>query len=136
MGAVIWDCDGVLVDSEPHSISTWIEVLGRYGSEATAADVAACTGLGFPPTYEHLASIPAAGRIPEEADLWPELLDALERSFEGGLEPCADARAAVEVLAAAGIPQGVATTSPRTRLDLTLRSASLAGCFTATTAGD
>jgi HAD superfamily hydrolase (TIGR01509 family) len=136
MSAVIWDCDGVLVDSEPHSIATWVEVLGSYGSAATAADVAECTGLGFGPTYAHLAAIPSAEPIPEPKALWPELLGALERSFGGVLEPLADAAAALAALAEAGVPQGVATSSPRSRLDLTLRAAGLGRVFAATAAGD
>jgi HAD superfamily hydrolase (TIGR01509 family) len=136
MPAVVWDCDGVLVDSEPHSVAAWIDVLGGYGSEATPADVAACTGLGFAPTYAHLAAIPCRQRLPGPASLWPELLEALERSFGPRLEPLPDAAACLRVLADAGVIQGVATTSPRSRLDLTLRVAGLADVFAATAAGD
>lgn len=136
MAAVIWDCDGVLVDSEPHSVAAWVAVLGRYGSEVTASDVAACTGLGFPPTYAHLAAVPSAEPIPGPAELWPELLGELERSFGDRLEPFPDAAAAVASLDNAGVPQAVATTSPRSRLELTLRAARLAVWFAATAAGD
>jgi HAD superfamily hydrolase (TIGR01509 family) len=134
--AAVWDCDGVLVDSEPHSVAAWIDVLGRYGSEATPADVAACTGLGFAPTYARLAAIPCEQRLPGPPALWPELLEALERSFGPRLEPFPDAAACLAVLADAGVTQGIATTSPRSRLDLTLRVAGLTGLFAATAAGD
>ena len=38
-GAVIFDCDGTLVDSEPLSGETWRRVVGRYGYEIADADL-------------------------------------------------------------------------------------------------
>jgi beta-phosphoglucomutase-like phosphatase (HAD superfamily) len=134
--AVIWDCDGVLVDSEPHSIAAWMAVLPRYGSPAVAADVEACTGLGFLPTFDHLSALGSSRPFPAPEELWPELLDALAVSFEGGLRVFADSASTIRGVAAAGLLQGVATTSPRSRLELTLRSAGLGGNFAATAAGD
>lgn len=136
MRAVVWDCDGVLVDSEPHSVAAWMAVLPRYGSPARPADVAACTGLGFLPTYLHLRALGSERPLPAAADLWPELLAALTDSFSGGLKVFEDALAGVRAVAEAGVPQGVATTSPRSRLEVTLRMAGLAGFFEATAAGD
>jgi len=62
--AVVFDCDGVLVDSEPHSAAAWVTVLGRRGHRGTAADVADCTGLGYAATYEHLAAVDPAVALP------------------------------------------------------------------------
>lgn len=136
MVAVVWDCDGVLVDSEPHSVAAWMAVLPRYGSPAGPSDVAACTGLGFGPTFTHLASLGSAVPYPPAAELWGELLAALEESFAGGLLVFQDALGAVRAAGEAGVPQAVATTSPRARLDATLRAAGLTGFFGATAAGD
>ncbi len=134
--AVVFDCDGVLVDSEPHSIAAWLVVLGGRGHRAVRSDVEACTGLGYGPTYAHLAAVDPATVLPAADELWPELLDALAASFDAGLEPFADAADAVAALAAEGVPVGVASSSPRQRLDLTLGCSGLAGHFTATAAGD
>lgn len=136
MRAVVWDCDGVLVDSEPHSVAAWMAVLPRYGSPVCPSDVAACTGLGFLPTYSHLRALGSEQPLPSPDQLWPELLDALEESFAGGLVVFEDAAAAVQAVAEVGVPQGVATTSPRSRLEVTLRAAGLDGAFDATAAGD
>ena len=70
-GAVIWDCDGVLVDSEPHSVASWVTVLRRFGSKVTSADVESCMGFGYPDTYARLAAVPSDGPIPDPDDLWP-----------------------------------------------------------------
>ena len=134
--AVVWDCDGVLVDSEPHSVASWVAVLGRFGSPVTAADVEACMGFGYPDTYAHLTAIPSDGTIPAPDDLWPLLLEAIGESFGAHLPPFPDAAATIAVLDEAGIPQGVASTSKRARVDLALERSGLAGWFGAVVAGD
>jgi HAD superfamily hydrolase (TIGR01509 family) len=134
--AVVWDCDGVLVDSEPHSVRSWLAVLGSFGSEATASDVEGCMGLGYPDTYSRLASVPSAEPIPPPADLWPLLLEAIGESFGEYLPPFPDAAAAIEAVARAGIRQGVASTSKRSRVDLALARSRLADWFDVVVAGD
>ena len=134
--AVVFDCDGVLVDSEPHSVDAWLEVLGDRGHGAARSDVEACTGLGYASTYAHLAAVDPATVLPGADELWPEILQALAASFASGLKPFADAAAAVAALAAQGVPVGVASSSPRQRLDLTLDSSGLTRLFSATAAGD
>ncbi|MBP1633196.1 MAG: Haloacid dehalogenase-like hydrolase, partial [Acidobacteria bacterium] len=93
--AVVFDCDGVLVDSEPHSAAAWMAALGRYGRAVRAADVAACTGLGYAATYAHLAALPGEGSLPGPDALAPEVLAALAASFDRGLHVFPDAAACV-----------------------------------------
>lgn len=134
--AVVFDCDGVLVDSEPHSAAAWVAVLGRRGHRATTADVADCTGLGFAATYAHLAAVDPEVLLPGPETLWPEVQAALAESFDGGLEVFPDAAACVAELALYGVPLGVASSSRRERLDLTLERSGLGRYFQATAAGD
>ena len=129
--AVVFDCDGVLVDSEPHSIAAWMDVLGTLGHAATAADVEACTGLGFPPTREALARL---GPLPPEDELWPVLLGALGRSFDRGLTVFEDATSLLTEVRTREVPTAVVSGSPRSRLDLTLERGGLA--FEVSVAGD
>jgi len=131
--AVVFDCDGVLVDSEPHSVASWLEVLARHGHPGTAADIAACVGLGYGPTRDALARL---APLPDPAGLWPELLEALSASYRRGLVRFADAMAALEACERVGIAVAVASASPRLRLDLTLASAGLATRFPVSVAGD
>ncbi|HLE38280.1 MAG TPA: HAD family phosphatase [Acidimicrobiia bacterium] len=132
-GAVVFDCDGVLVDSEPHSVAAWMIVLGRLRHPGTAGDVERCTGLGFLPTREALAVV---ATLPDPDELWPMLLDALAESFRMGLHRFSDAIDTLEACERAGVPLGVASAGPRSRLDLTLQVAGLADRFAASVAGD
>ena len=134
--AVIFDCDGVLVDSEPHSAVAWVAALGRYGHRVSAADVATCTGLGYAATYARLAAVAPEAPLPAPEDLAPEVLAALAASFDRGLLVFPDAAACVTSLAFDGVPLAVASTSRRDRLDLTLERSGLARYFQATVAGD
>lgn len=129
----MFDCDGVLVDSEPHSRRSWLDVLARLGHPGTEADVRACTGLGFLPTRVALERI---APLPPAEMLWPLLLEALEQSFDTGLARFSDALATLDVVRASGIPVAVVSASPRERLDLTLRAAGLVAAFPVSVAGD
>ncbi len=132
-GAVVFDCDGVLVDSEPHSVAAWLEVLAPLGHPATERDVAACTGLGFEATHAALAAI---APLPPAGELWGPLLAALGRSFARGLTVFGDAITVLDEAVAAGVPVAVASASPRSRLDLTLEAAGLGSRFAVSVAGD
>ncbi|HUU62074.1 MAG TPA: HAD family phosphatase, partial [Acidimicrobiia bacterium] len=134
--AVVFDCDGVLVDSEPHSAAAWVAVLGSRGHRATAADVADCTGLGYTATYEHLAAVDPSAALPSAEALWPEVQAALAESFDRGLTVFPDAAACVTELAFAGVPLAVASSSRRERLDLTLERSGLGRYFDAVVSGD
>ena len=129
--AVVFDCDGVLVDSEPHSVTSWLAVLGALGHPGTAADIEGCIGLGYGPTRDVLARL---GPLPEPEVLWPRLLEELGASYRRGLIRFDDAMASLEACRQAGVPTAVATASPRSRLDLTLVSAGL--MFAVSVAGD
>lgn len=131
--AVIFDCDGVLVDSEPHSVAAWVDVLSALDHPAGVSEIEAFTGFGFGPTYDYLA---AMSPLPPRPDMWPMLLSALGRSFSGGLTVFPDGIATLEACEAAGLPVAVASASPRGRLDLTLRAAGLEGRFAVSVSGD
>lgn len=131
--AVVFDCDGVLVDSEPHSVAAWLDVLGPLGHPAGERQIAACTGLGFGPTHDFLSEI---APLPAKGEVWPRLLAALERSLATGLRIFPDGIATLEACEGAGIPVAVATASPRSRLEVTLRAGGLDGRFAVSVSGD
>lgn len=131
---MVFDCDGVLVDSEPHSVAAWMEVLGGLGHPASEDEVASCTGLGFLPTWEFLRS---KGALPPPEEVWPHLLSGLARSFEEkGLRVFGDAVAVLDACDDAGLQVAVVSASPRDRLELTLGVAELSRRFAVSVAGD
>ncbi len=54
-GVVLFDCDGVLVDSEPISLATLVDVLDHYGAPLSLAEVAArFSGRSSTAPIEHI----------------------------------------------------------------------------------
>lgn len=133
MKALIFDCDGVLVDSEAMATSAWATVVAGYGYEITDADIEASLGITEDAMHESLA---------EKADLPPyeqviEEVDAVRfRLYEDGLEAFPDAVETVKTLALEGIPLAVASSSRRHALDWKLARFDLSRYFQATVAGD
>jgi HAD superfamily hydrolase (TIGR01509 family) len=131
LSAVIFDCDGTLVDSEPLSAETWRRVVGRLGYEITDADVAAVVGSSYPRTHAFFASRVA---LPAPEVLLPELNRVLFGLIDDRLEVFEDAITAVADLRERGVPIAVASGSVRERLNRTLARAGLS--FEVTVAGD
>ena len=133
MDAVIFDCDGTLVDSEPLACRSWERLLGDRGYALTDADYAAVLGLPYDRVHGFFA-----GRVelPCSAVVWVEFSRALFELIDTELEPFADALETVAALADSGVPMAVASSSPRERLDRSLARAGLTRTFTVTVAGD
>ncbi len=53
--AVIFDCDGTLVDSEPLARLAWERALAPHGYALTDADADACIGLPYPRVHAYFA---------------------------------------------------------------------------------
>ena len=63
MRAVIFDCDGTLVDSEPLARTAWERALAVHGYALTDADAEASVGLPYPRVHAYYAErveLPAA----------------------------------------------------------------------------
>lgn len=131
--AVIFDCDGTLVDSEPLSRRAWEQALAPYDYDVTDADLAACVGRSYPHTHGHFA---ARAPLPGAEAFWPVYAGELFALLDSELEPFADAIGAVAELRRRGVPIAVASSSARERLERTLARAGLSGAFAATVAGD
>jgi HAD superfamily hydrolase (TIGR01509 family) len=134
LAAVIFDCDGTLVDSEPLARAAWDRSLAPHGYEIDDEEYAALIGLPYLRVHRFFAE-----RIPGLAAPGPfwegysgrlfELIDTELQVFEDALET-------VRGLAAHGLAVAVASSSPRARLERTLARAGLADAFAVTVAGD
>lgn len=134
--AVVFDMDGVLVDSEPLYDLATTEFLRRRGVEADPRFYDTLRGLGILEVWAALADRYRLSRDVE--DLAGEAARDLDRFFadRGRLEPMPGARELVLDLAAAGSALAVASSSPRRRVEDLLGRLGLAGSFAVVVSGD
>jgi HAD superfamily hydrolase (TIGR01509 family) len=133
MTAVIFDCDGTLVDSEPLARTAWERALAPYGYAHTDADFEACVGLPYPRVHAYFAERVS---LPEADAFWSEFSGQLFTLIDDELVPFDDAVDAARELRARGVPVAVASSSPRERLQRTLGRAGLLDAFDVVVAGD
>jgi HAD superfamily hydrolase (TIGR01509 family) len=133
MTAVIFDCDGTLVDSEPLARTAWERSLAPYGYALTDADAESCIGLPYPRVHAYFAD---RAELPAADAFWGEFSGELFALIDSELELFEDAVGAVRSLRSRGVPVAVASSSPRERLERTLGRAGLLDAFDVVVAGD
>lgn len=110
--AVLFDMDGLLIDSEPLWRRAEVEVFGGLGVALTEADCAQTTGLRLDDVVAFWrARQPWRG--PSDAAVADAIVDAMLARIAQEAEPMPGALAAVDAARAAGLPVAVATSSPR-----------------------
>jgi HAD superfamily hydrolase (TIGR01509 family) len=134
VAAVIFDCDGTLVDSEPLAREAWERMLAEHGYTASDAEMQGLIGLSYPRVHAHFAE--RVGGMPDAEAFWPAFSGVLFALIDARLEPFEDAADTLRALRARGIAVAVASSSARERLDHTLRRARLDGAFDVSVAGD
>ena len=133
MTAVIFDCDGTLVDSEPLARRAWEVALAAHGYTLTDADAEASVGLPYARVHAYYA---ARAELPPAEPFWREFAAELFALIDDELVVFDDAVEAARELRARGIPIAVASSSPRERLQRTLGRAGLLDAFDISVAGD
>jgi HAD superfamily hydrolase (TIGR01509 family) len=133
MTAVIFDCDGTLVDSEPLARTAWERALSPYGYALTDADAESCVGLPYPRVHAYFA---ARAELPPADAFWTEFSGELFALIDSDLVLFEDAVGAARSLRSRGVPVAVASSSPRERLQRTLGRAGLLDAFDVVVAGD
>lgn len=131
--AVVFDCDGVVVDSEGLAWRAWADVLARYGIAVAEADVEALTGGTQQGVYEAFAT---RGNLPPAGDVITTVDELTRQRIPRELGAFEDAVKAIRALRQCGVPLGLATSSGRARLDAMLAAVGLLDAFSVTTAGD
>ncbi len=132
--AVIFDCDGTLVDSEPLARAAWERTLGPYGYAIGDEEYPGLVGLPYARVHGYFAE--RIDGLPDAGAFWEDYSAALFALIDGELVAFEDALETVGALRERGVAVAVASSSPRARLDRTLRRAGLEEAFAVSVAGD
>ena len=129
MSALIFDCDGVLVDSEKLSCSAWLPVLERRGIPAVLADIEAFIGKSDQAVLDHyrdrLDAEPEDEIIVERENEYFSLARDQLRSFAG-------LPAVLERLAECHTPMAVASSGRPQKIRFSLELVGLSQYFAVT----
>ncbi|MFZ5609003.1 MAG: HAD family hydrolase [Pseudomonadota bacterium] len=125
---VIFDCDGVLVDSEAIANGVLLEHLHAEGLDCTLDEaMAAFNGLAMDDVAKKAEGM--LGR-PLPADFLAKVQARTFAAFRGRLRPVAGARALVEAVQRAGIKTCIASSGGFDKMAVTLTETGLAPLFT------
>jgi HAD superfamily hydrolase (TIGR01509 family) len=131
--AILFDMDGLLVDSEPVWGLAERDLATSLGTDWPEEEALACVGAGLPGTVLRIAA--RAGLRPDTKVLVAALVDRfLDRAGEVMVKP--GALALVEAARARSVPIAVATSSPRRVAERVLMGTGLLPAFTAIACGD
>jgi HAD superfamily hydrolase (TIGR01509 family) len=131
---VVFDLDGLLLDTEPGWHRAEAELLRRHGATYTDADETATLGWSVDATLRRY--LPRLG-LGEEAvpRLTAELMDLVQGEYEG---PLATRPGAAELVAKlrGRVPLGIASNTPRSLVLLALGSMAFGDAFAAIVSSD
>jgi HAD superfamily hydrolase (TIGR01509 family) len=128
-GLVIFDCDGVLVDSEPISMRVLTEAINAVGVAMSEAEVHAAFMGGSLEAIEREIALRRGAPLPPR---WmEEFLAVRARAFDAELQPVEGAREAVEGVRALGWETCVASQGRPSKMRQTLGLTGLHDAFAA-----
>lgn len=133
MRPIVFDCDGVLVDSEDLAWSAWRRILARYNITLTPEDIGLLTGRTDRDAHRHFSD---RGDLPDHEGFWEELSDITFRLFDQHLQAFEDAADTLDALQSRGAFMAVASSSPRKRLHRSLAATGLSDYFDCVVGGD
>jgi beta-phosphoglucomutase family hydrolase len=130
---VLWDLDGVLVDTGEFHYQAWSQILPAYGLQMTREFFQATFGMNNTGVLSALL-----GRRPEP-ELLTELSDRKERRFRqvlrGQVQPLPGVHLWLERLKTEGVPQAIASSAPQANIDVILDELNLRAYFAAVVTG-
>ncbi len=129
-GAVLWDLDGTLLDSEEYHWLSWRDTMASLGHPITRHEFLATFGLR---NDEILPRWLGAGATREQIDRISREKEILYRKLlrEGGVAPLAGAAEWVRRLQREGWLQAIASSAPRANVDVVLEVLEMASFFQA-----
>ncbi len=126
--AVLFDCDGTLLDSETVTIDAMRRVLDELGHALTDEDLARMVGHPWPRTRELFRELYGMGDA-EIAEYERRMQTGHGLAFDDPALVFDDVVEVLDVLAAADVPLAVVTSSGRRHLDRVLELPGLRGRF-------
>jgi HAD superfamily hydrolase (TIGR01509 family) len=119
--AVLFDMDGLLIDSEPLWLEAETAVMARLGADWTQQDQAQLIGGSLERTVRYLLSKATRPVPPDVVGEWL-MSDIAERVRRGGVPVQPGARELLASVKAAGLPRALVTSSERDFMDAVLAS--------------
>ena len=130
LGAVLWDMDGTLVDSEEYHWLSWRDTMAAEGILLTRDQFMESFGQRNDTILARwLGPDALADRVQRIGDTKEEMYRKLVR--EGGLAPLPGAAEWVKQLNREGWAQAIASSAPRANVAAVLKVIELGGCFQA-----
>ena len=131
---MVFDLDGVLLESEPRWTLVETELFRRYGRTYGEKEKLALIGTGLGGSGKQFeAMLDQPGRA---AELLEELLELAAADFAGGIDPMLGAVELVGELRALGRPIAVASNSFHRLVDVALKGSALGEAFDVVVASD
>ena len=132
--AVIFDMDGLMVNTEPLSRHAWDQVLGRYGRRLDDTTHNRMVGRRTPESAQLVVEaydlpVPASALVVEKSRVW-------ETIWRRGVPPMPGLDRLHQALTQRGLPWAVATSSPRAYAEHILQELGLDPPCQALAAGD
>ncbi len=132
--ALLWDMDGVIVDSGPYHLWAWQETFARRGSRFTEADFWHTFG-------QRNDNIITTHLGPLSADQIQEIAEEKERRYRAriaqeGIAPLPGAVETIRRLHRRGVPQAIVSSAPPENIRVVLEALGLAGLLAVTVSGE
>ena len=124
--ALVFDMDGVLVDSEPLWRRAEVDCFARYGLALEEADCVETMGLRMDEAVEYWTRqrdwrpVSREGRADAIQEVADAVIDAMEGLIRSEAKPIAGVEAALDAAAAGGWRVGLASSSPMRLIEATL----------------
>jgi HAD superfamily hydrolase (TIGR01509 family) len=126
MYGILFDCDGVLVDSEKWSCGAWLPVLAKRGIEAQLSDIEAFIGQSDNAVLDHFSQLTG---LALSQDLVAEKEAEYFAQARGRLQTFAGIENALRKLAQAGIALAVASSGRPHKIRFSLEQVDLIDYF-------
>lgn len=111
MDAVLFDMDGLLVDSEKIWFQVESEVMERLGGDWGPADQERLVGGSMPSTVAYMLMASGANAHPDDVAAW--MLEGMTHRLAGGVEMMPGAAELLAAVRRAGLPTALVTSSVR-----------------------